>query len=60
MNAILEAMGGKLKSENEEEAYAQEEEAKTGLLAGGPLFRTTAMFSATMPPEARAMSYATP
>ena len=31
---------------------------KTGLLAGGPLFRTTAMFSATMPPEARAMSYA--
>ncbi|MEO0763300.1 MAG: DEAD/DEAH box helicase, partial [Pseudomonadota bacterium] len=46
VNEVLEAMGGQLKSEDAEEARAQEEAA-----AQDPnlLLRTTAMFSATMP-----------
>ncbi|KAL7454965.1 hypothetical protein ACHAWC_007445 [Mediolabrus comicus] len=49
---ILDAMGGKLKSENEEEAYEQE---RLDLESLGnqavPRHRLTAMFSATMPAE---------
>lgn len=40
-------MGGLLKSEDEEQAEGQEQQAITG----EALFRVTAMFSATMPPE---------
>jgi len=46
VTAVLEAMGGLLKSEDEEEADRQVEQAKTGVA----LYRVTAMFSATMPP----------
>jgi ATP-dependent RNA helicase DDX23/PRP28 len=45
--AVLEAMGGLLKSEDERLA---EEQARVAS-AGESLFRVTAMFSATMPPE---------
>ena len=41
------SMGGLLKSEDEELAYKQAEDAKAGV----KLFRVTAMFSATMPAE---------
>lgn len=44
--AVLETMGGLLKSEVEEEAEKQAEAAKRG----EQLYRVTAMFSATMPP----------
>jgi len=44
---VLDAMGGLLKSEDEEQAELQVQTA----LAGQKLFRVTAMFSATMPPE---------
>lgn len=43
---ILEAMGGLLKSENENELARQEESAKIGAAC----YRITSMFSATMPP----------
>ena len=48
---ILDAMGGKLKSENEEEAYEQERRDLEALGKGIPSHRLTAMFSATMPSE---------
>ena len=48
---ILDAMGGKLKSENEEEAYEQERRDLEALGKGVPSHRLTAMFSATMPSE---------
>ncbi|KAL7554256.1 hypothetical protein ACHAWF_017703 [Thalassiosira exigua] len=48
---ILEAMGGKLKSEDETEAYRQEREDLERLGKAVPSHRLTAMFSATMPPE---------
>ena len=50
MESILDAMGGLLKSENEKEAYKQEEEDLKSDLAM-PRHRLTAMFSATMPLE---------
>jgi ATP-dependent RNA helicase DDX23/PRP28 len=45
--AVLEAMGGLLKSEDEARAEAEIADAKSG----GTMCRVTAMFSATMPPE---------
>jgi ATP-dependent RNA helicase DDX23/PRP28 len=49
MESILDAMGGALKSENEQETYEQE---KKDLLTNDlPRHRVTAMFSATMPME---------
>lgn len=51
MESILDAMGGLLKSENEQEAYQQEEQDVTNLSKGLPRHRLTAMFSATMPLE---------
>jgi len=44
---VLDAMGGLLKSENEEQAEKEVEIAQSGKA----LYRVTAMFSATMPPE---------
>jgi len=51
--SILEAMGGKMKSTVEEEAYRQEKADCTekDSVGGVPEYRLTAMFSATMPPE---------
>jgi len=53
MESILDAMGGLLKSENEQEAYQQEEEDRLAQSGQGtlPRHRLTAMFSATMPLE---------
>jgi ATP-dependent RNA helicase DDX23/PRP28 len=51
LESILDAMGGRLKSEDETEAYQQEEADLTNLQRGLPKHRLTAMFSATMPPE---------
>jgi ATP-dependent RNA helicase DDX23/PRP28 len=54
MESILEAMGGLLKSDNEIEAYQQEQEDLQKLLGPEkalPKHRLTAMFSATMPLE---------
>ena len=54
MESILDAMGGMLKSENESEAYRQEQEDLKNLMGGQkslPRHRLTAMFSATMPLE---------
>jgi ATP-dependent RNA helicase DDX23/PRP28 len=53
MESILDAMGGLLKSENEQEAYQQEDEDKQTVFSnsGLPRHRLTAMFSATMPLE---------
>jgi ATP-dependent RNA helicase DDX23/PRP28 len=53
--AVLDMMGGLLKSNEEEEAEAQAEAAQRG----EQLYRVTAMFSATMPPavERIARSY---
>ena len=48
---ILDAMGGKLKSENETEAYQQEREDLESLGKVVPRHRLTAMFSATMASE---------
>mmetsp|Transcript_17386 Transcript_17386/g.37637 ORF Transcript_17386/g.37637 Transcript_17386/m.37637 type:complete len:779 (-) Transcript_17386:62-2398(-) len=48
---ILDAMGGKLKSENETEAYEQERKDLEILGKAVPSHRLTAMFSATMPSE---------
>jgi ATP-dependent RNA helicase DDX23/PRP28 len=58
MEGILDAMGGLLKSENETEAYRQEEDDLKELESGGalPRHRLTAMFSATMPPEVELMA----
>ena len=44
---ILDSMGGLLKSEDEQQAEGQEQQAERG----EALFRVTAMFSATMPRE---------
>lgn len=50
VNSILDAIGLKLKSENEEVAWMQEDQvSKKGAASLG--IRITAMFSATMPPE---------
>ena len=43
--AVLDSMGGLLKSENEEEAEKQITNKESGI------YRVTAMFSATMPPQ---------
>ncbi|GMI04527.1 hypothetical protein TrVE_jg11787 [Triparma verrucosa] len=52
MTAILEAMSGIMKSDDEEEAYMQEmKDVEAGMTSGVPKFRLTAMFSATMPAE---------
>ena len=51
--AVLEAMGGSLKSTDEEQALQQEEAAKKGSGA----VRVTSMFSATMPPEVTCRVY---
>ena len=48
---ILDSMGGKLKSEDETEAYNQEREDLERLGKAVPSHRLTAMFSATMPSE---------
>jgi ATP-dependent RNA helicase DDX23/PRP28 len=59
MESILDAMGGLLKSENEDEAYKQEEDDRTQLQAKQgslPRHRLTAMFSATMPLEVERMA----
>ncbi|KAG7341813.1 cold-shock DEAD-box RNA helicase [Nitzschia inconspicua] len=56
LESILEAMGGTLKSEDEKEAYQQEEADLTLLQKGLPKHRLTAMFSATMPPEVEQMA----
>eukprot|EP01038_Epipyxis_sp_PR26KG_P005883 gene5883-8113_t len=45
--AVLDVMGGLLKSEDEEQAELQVQTAQSGK----ELFRVTAMFSATMPPQ---------
>jgi ATP-dependent RNA helicase DDX23/PRP28 len=51
LESILDAMGGSLKSEKEEEAYRQEKEDLQIVNQSVPRHRLTAMFSATMPPE---------
>jgi ATP-dependent RNA helicase DDX23/PRP28 len=51
MESILDAMGGLLKSKNEQEAYQQEEADLKNVTTGIPRHRLTAMFSATMPLE---------
>jgi ATP-dependent RNA helicase DDX23/PRP28 len=51
MELILDAMGGILKSENEEEAYQQELDDLQNTSHQVARHRVTAMFSATMPPE---------
>lgn len=58
LESILDAMGGTLKSENEDEAYQQEEEDRRNLSTsvGLPKHRLTAMFSATMPMEVEQMA----
>lgn len=56
MESILDAMGGLLKSENEAEAYAQEEQDRIEVPTGLPRHRLTAMFSATMPLEVERMA----
>jgi ATP-dependent RNA helicase DDX23/PRP28 len=48
---ILDAMGARLKSEDETEAYRQEREDLERLGRAVPSHRLTAMFSATMPSE---------
>ena len=48
---ILDAMGARLKSEDETEAYKQEREDLERLGKAVPSHRLTAMFSATMPAE---------
>lgn len=48
---ILDAMGARLKSEDETEAYRQEREDLERLGRAVPSHRLTAMFSATMPAE---------
>lgn len=54
MEKILEAMGGLLKSENEQETYQQElSDLREGAI---PRHRVTAMFSATMPPDVERMA----
>jgi ATP-dependent RNA helicase DDX23/PRP28 len=50
MASILDAMGGTLKSENEQEAYKQEEADLTNK-DGMPQHRLMSMFTATMPLE---------
>mmetsp|Transcript_16884 Transcript_16884/g.37985 ORF Transcript_16884/g.37985 Transcript_16884/m.37985 type:complete len:564 (-) Transcript_16884:244-1935(-) len=56
--SILDAMGGKMKSTVEVEAYRQEKsdisDNKDG--NGVPEYRLTAMFSATMPPEVESIA----
>ena len=51
IDQILDSMGCLLKSENEQEAYEQEQEDARALQSAVPKRRLTAMFSATMPPE---------
>lgn len=52
IESILDAMGGMLKSEDEQLTYEQEREELESLKKGElPRHRLTAMFSATMPPE---------
>ncbi len=51
---MLEGMGGLLKSEDEETAFKQEQDAMKH--PGKSLFRVTSMFSATMPPEVERMA----
>jgi ATP-dependent RNA helicase DDX23/PRP28 len=56
ISTILDAMGGTLKSENEEEAYQQELEDVRNMAAGVARHRVTAMFSATMPLDVQVMA----
>lgn len=56
LESILDAMGGTLKSEKEEEAYQQEEADRSILDKGLPKHRLTAMFTATMPMEVEQMA----
>lgn len=56
LESILDAMGGTLKSEKEEEAYEQEEADRASLDRGLPKHRLTAMFTATMPMEVEQMA----
>jgi ATP-dependent RNA helicase DDX23/PRP28 len=56
LESILDAMGGTLKSEKEEEAYLQEEADRASLDKGLPKHRLTAMFTATMPMEVEQMA----
>lgn len=56
METILDAMGGALKSENEEEAYEQEKEDLLNTGKAVAKHRLTAMFSATMPLEVEKMA----
>jgi ATP-dependent RNA helicase DDX23/PRP28 len=56
LESILDAMGGTLKSDNEQEAYEQEAADLTNLERGLPKHRLTAMFSATMPMEVEQMA----
>ena len=51
IDEVLDSMGCLLKSENEQEAYEQEQEDARSLQSSVPKRRLTAMFSATMPPE---------
>ncbi|CAN0081182.1 unnamed protein product, partial [Sphacelaria rigidula] len=53
--AVLEAMGGTLKADDEQEAYQQEKKAKAARTCQD-LVRVTAMFSATMPPAVEKMA----
>jgi ATP-dependent RNA helicase DDX23/PRP28 len=54
LNFVLDSMAGLLKSEAEDEAYAQEEAA----VRGEALYRVTSMFSATMPPAVEKLAKA--
>mmetsp|Transcript_24551 Transcript_24551/g.37883 ORF Transcript_24551/g.37883 Transcript_24551/m.37883 type:complete len:581 (+) Transcript_24551:374-2116(+) len=51
IDQILESMGSLLKSENESEAYREEQDDLEKMGKAIPRRRLTAMFSATMPPE---------
>lgn len=53
---ILDAMGARLKSEDETEAYKQEREDLERLGKAVPSHRLTAMFSATMPAEVESIA----
>lgn len=56
ITTILDAMGGNLKSENEQETYQQELEDLQSRATGVAKHRVTAMFSATMPLEVEVMA----
>lgn len=49
--AVLEAMGGLLKSEDEQQAELQLQQSTVVSATNRQIYRVTAMFSATMPPQ---------